>query len=150
MERMQAQGEVVTVGGRLRDRSWKLIRGRHKCQASRESPGDSILPGSTVRASAAAMASLDVAVANCEGVILPERSASSWSASCGHMHTLYLQNNSDAHILHGPSTGLATQSGRQGHRQLQELLFREAARRRLQFLYVVSISDWGPNSSSMA
>ena len=77
--------------GGLRDRSWKLIKGRHRCQASRESPGDSILPGSTVRASAAAMASLDVAVANCEGVILPERSASNWSASCGHMHTLYLQ-----------------------------------------------------------
>ena len=104
------------------------MKGRHRCQASRESPGDSILPGSTVRASAAAMASLDVAVANCEGVILPERSASNWSASCGHMHTLYLQNNRDTHILYVPSTGLVTQSGRQGHKQLQELLFREAAR----------------------
>ena len=62
--------------GVLRDKSGKLFKGRHKCQALRESPGDSILPGSTVRASAAAMASFDVAVANCEGVILPERSAS--------------------------------------------------------------------------
>jgi len=57
------------------------------CHAGKESPGDTILPGSAVFASAADMASLDVTVANCCGVMLPVRSATSWSASCTRMHT---------------------------------------------------------------
>ena len=115
------------VVGRLRDKGCESVRGRHKSQASGESPLDSILPGSTVRASAAAMASLDVAVANCEGVILPVRSASNWSASCGHMHIPFLQNSRHSYILYAPSTGLATASNRQGLTQFHQPLFREAA-----------------------
>ena len=45
-------------------------------------PGETILPGSCVFASAAAMALLDVACANACGVMAPVRSAKSWSASC--------------------------------------------------------------------
>ena len=107
---MTAQSADFTVGGMARGESWKVFKGGHKCQASRESPVDSILPGSTVRPSAAAMASFDVAVANCKGVILLERSASNWSASCSHMRTLSLQNKIHTDILYGPSTGVAHQS----------------------------------------
>ena len=57
------------------------------CHVGNESPGDTILPGSAVFASAADMASLDVTAANCCGVMLPVRSATSWSASCSRMHT---------------------------------------------------------------
>ena len=104
--------------------SWKVFKGGYKCQASRESPVDSILPGSTVRPSAAAMASFDVAVANCEGVILPERSASNWSASCSHMRTLSPQNKITHRYPVWSHYRRGTSKQRQGHRRFQELLLR--------------------------
>ena len=62
-------------------------------------PGNTIRPGSTVLASAAAMASLEVAVAKCVGVILPERSSNSWSASCSHTRTVSFQHSNTQTVV---------------------------------------------------
>ena len=121
----------LLVGG-LRDRSWKLIRvgtcarrpGSHQatpfCLAALSAPA--LQPWhrltslwQTARASSC-----------------PSAAPATGPQAAITCTTLYLRNNRDAHILHGPSTGLAIQSGRQGHGQFQEVLFREAARRRFQ------------------